>query len=147
MNSPFPICPYCGQQARLFNGLSVYPHRQDLKMLRFWMCKPCDAYVGCHKKGVWVETREGRVTSDGTMPFGRLANAELRKAKQEAHSAIDWVWEYEENKPKSRKAMYRRLADELGIDIHDCHIGAFDVERCREVVRIGQAWAARDFAA
>lgn len=147
MSTPFPICPYCNTQARLFNGLSVYPHRPDLKMLRFWMCKPCDAYVGCHKKGAWVETAQGRVTSDGTLPLGRLANAELRKAKKDAHDALDMWWQCEDNKPKARCAVYKRLADALGISVYDCHIGMFDVDRCDEVLRICDQWAEKELRA
>lgn len=63
-----PTCPYCGKDSVLVNGHVIYPHRPDLLEKKFYWCKPCDAYVGCHP---------------GTAnPLGRLANAELRRANR-----------------------------------------------------------------
>ena len=65
------ICPYCHKPADLVGGQTLFPFRPDLAGKYFWVCTPCDARVGCH--GV------------GTKPMGRLANAQLRLAKTEAH--------------------------------------------------------------
>lgn len=78
-------CDYCGRPARLVGGAEVYPHRPDLSSKRFWLCRPCDAWVGCHPK---AEPRRGGL-GDGTVPLGRLANADLRRAKQRAHAAVE----------------------------------------------------------
>lgn len=111
------ICLYCGKPAALVTGDVVYPHRPDLSEKHFYMCYPCAAYVGCHP---------------GTKkPLGRLANAELRKAKQAAHVAFDPLWR---DRKQKRKAAYTWLAKQLGIHVNDCHIGMFDVEMCRRVV-------------
>ncbi|MBL4765072.1 MAG: hypothetical protein JKX67_07320 [Colwellia sp.] len=64
-----PICPYCNKFSILVTGKEVYPQCKDLSDIQIYQCKPCDAYVGCHG------------TSD--KPLGRLANAELRKAKMQ----------------------------------------------------------------
>lgn len=113
------ICPYCNNPAEKATGAEVYPHRPDLFQKKFWVCKPCDARVGCHK--------------DTYSPLGRLANAELRKAKMLAHAVFDPLWKDGE---MSRNAAYRWLAEQLGIKVKNCHIGGFDLDQCREVVRI-----------
>lgn len=122
-----PRCPYCGGQARLVGGQEIYPQRLDLHALKFWQCAPCDAYVGCHK----MDARVDGVVSDGTIPLGRLANAELRKAKSRAHAAFDPLWK---SRAMTRRQAYAWLADGLGINKSSCHIGMMDVAQCNAVV-------------
>lgn len=110
-------CDYCGKNAPLVTGRQVYPHRPDLYAKKFYKCTPCDAMVGVHP---------------GTIkPLGRLANAELRKAKMAAHAAFDPLWK---NGDRKRGSCYAWLADQLGIRHQDCHIGMFDVDMCKRVV-------------
>jgi hypothetical protein len=116
-------CPYCGALAILVGGDVIYPHRPDLASKKFWQCAPCGAYVGCHEAG------HGQ--GDGTTPLGRLANAELRKAKSAAHAAFDPLWK---SRRMTRKEAYAWLASALKIDPDDAHIGMFDVGQCRAVV-------------
>lgn len=121
-----PICPYCSEPARLVTGAAIYRNRPDLNNLKFWQCQPCDAYVGCHKNG------------DGTNPLGRLANAQLRMWKSNAHAVFDPFWK---NSGRGRRSvMYAKLARELGIEINDCHIGMFDIDTCKRVVHICAKW-------
>lgn len=115
-------CDYCGNPARLVNGSVIYPHRPDLKNLSFWLCEPCSAYVGCHKN-----------SKSKAAPLGRLANAELRKAKNRAHAAFDPLWK---DGNMSRRRAYSWLAKQLGIKEKDCHIGMFDVDMCARVVEV-----------
>ena len=112
------LCDYCGKPAELVTGKQVYPYRVDLHSLVFFRCVPCDARVGTHKR-----TKK---------PLGRLANAELRLAKGRAHAAFDPLWKDGE---MSRHRAYRWLAKQIGIAPDDCHIGMFDLEQCRAVVR------------
>lgn len=119
-------CHYCGQPARLVDGHWVYPHRPDLKSKVFWMCDPCDAWVGCHK----AKKDGGR--GNGTLPLGRLANTRLRKLKQEAHRVFDPLWK---NGPfRNRTSAYRWLSRQLDISYADCHIGLFDDVTCERVI-------------
>lgn len=120
-----PICPYCAAESQLVTGALLYPHRNDLWSLHFWHCAPCDAYVGCHKKGLGH--------GDGTRPLGRLANAELRRAKNQAHAAFDPLWK---NRKIRRRDAYDWLAKQLGLPVDRTHIGDFDVETCLRVVEI-----------
>ena len=110
-------CPYCDRDAELVGGGEIYPHRDDLTHKKFWRCKPCKAWVGCHP--------------DTTKPLGRLANAELRREKQKAHAASDPLWR---SKEMSRTGAYRWLAAQLGIAEANCHIGMMDVLACKAVV-------------
>lgn len=112
-------CPYCQRPARLVLGSVVYPHRKDLQGKRFWACMACDAYVGCHQ--------------GSTTPFGRLANAELRRAKQAAHVAFDALWK---SGKFSRREAYQWLATQLGVTSEECHIGKFDLKQCKRVVAV-----------
>lgn len=118
-----PSCPYCHSLAALVTGADIYPHRPDLQNLRFWRCAPCGAYVGCHKAGNGF--------GDGTRPLGRLANAELRSAKQAAHAAFDPLWK---SGRMGRRAAYAWLAKQLGVPIDRMHIGEMDVADCKRVV-------------
>lgn len=144
------ICTYCHKPAELVGGERIYPHRPDLADKKFWLCAPCDAYVGCHAAGVWVpDMGPDKVTSDGTLPMGRLANAELRAAKRAAHDAFDPTWKtfsvwkrhpaftpdakYDNAR---RKALYRWLAKAMSIPEAQCHIGMFDVEECKRVIEL-----------
>lgn len=126
-------CPYCQKPAALVGGSKIYPLRPDLFDLKFWRCFACRASVGCHKVGAYFWLRGKKVVSDGTIPLGRLANAELRAAKRAAHDALDPLWK---NGHMNRQAAYSWLAHKLGIPPEDCHIGEFDVDRCLEVVAI-----------
>lgn len=120
-----PICPYCNKPAKLVTGAAIYPHRKDLHHLKYWQCEPCGAYVGTHKD------------SKKNAPLGRLANAELRKAKCAAHAAFDPLWK--ERVFESRRAAYKWLAEKLGIESKRCHIGMFDVAMCHAVVKVSLA--------
>lgn len=116
-----PVCPYCNKDAELTTGDYIYPHRKDLAEKSFYVCWPCDAYVGTHK-----DTAPPK-------PLGRLANAELRKAKQAAHAAFDPLWKHGAMK---RGSAYGWLSKSLGIPKHQAHIGMFDVDQCRRVVEL-----------
>lgn len=112
-------CAYCNQPAELVTGREIYPHRPDLYEKNFWQCKDCDAYVGCHGLSA--------------APLGRLANAELRAAKREAHAAFDPLWK---GRSMSRSQAYRWLAGQMGIPFCQCHIGMFNVEQCKQAVGV-----------
>lgn len=119
------ICDYCKKEAELVSGKEIYPHRPDLSGLKFWRCSPCGAWVGCHKRS-------------NAVPLGRLANAELRKAKSAAHAVFDPIWK---SGSSSRKEAYQWLSKQLNIPFKDCHIGMFNIEQCAEVVSVCQKQA------
>lgn len=117
MNIP-PKCPYCGNWSQKVTGEKIYPHRPDLYGKKFYLCEPCDAYVGCH--------------SDGK-PMGRLANLRLRQLKSMAHAVFDPLWK---SKALSRTKAYAWMATRMDLEIHHCHIGHFDEDQCLSVIFI-----------
>jgi hypothetical protein len=114
-------CPYCLGSAVLIDSKEIYGRSYGMA----YQCKPCKAYVGCHR---------------GTeKPLGRLANAELRRYKQRAHKAFDPIWKLNpmagtKRDQPNRKEAYLWLAGKLGIRLKDCHIGMFDVKQCKLVI-------------
>lgn len=116
-----PTCPYCGKRSDLVTGKDVYPRLRRLAGKNFYRCAPCDAHVGCHP--------------GTTVALGRLANAPLRRVKMAVHSVFDLKWRSGHMK---RKEAYGWLAEQLGIDRNDCHIGMMDMEMCKRVVEVCQ---------
>jgi len=118
------ICPYCNRKSELLHSSVFYGAGVDYGYV--WGCKPCGAYVGVHK-------------GDSYEPLGRLANAELRKLKVEAHYWFDGLWKHKIEKDKvprkvARNKGYEWLAGVLGIHRLYCHIGMFDEEQCKKVI-------------
>jgi len=125
------LCPYCKKEATLTSSEAIYGKHFGM----IYLCYPCDAWVGVHK--------------DTDHPLGTLANAELRDWRKWAHKEFDPIWQkrFEEGSktnPRYKKAMarggrYKRLSILMEIPMHQCHIGMFDVDQCKEVVRLCQA--------
>lgn len=114
-----PECPYCRLPATLVTGREVYPHRRGLYELKFWQCTPCDARVGCHP---------------GTnLALGRLANAELRSLRHQAHEAFDPKWK---SGGMTRSAAYAWLAKELAAPNGRVHMGEMNEGECRRVIEV-----------
>lgn len=120
------FCDYCKGRAALLTGSDIYPHRGDLRAKQFYACRPCNAWVGCHP--------------GTTKPLGRLADQHLRRAKMTVHEKLDPLWKSGQAK---RSTVYARLADHLGIRPQECHVGMFDVDRCRSAVAILTSWGGR----
>lgn len=118
-------CPYCFGFAPLVREAKVRPTYKGPGGKQFYHCAPCDAYVGCH---------EGT-----TQPLGRLANAQLRRAKQQAHTAFDPIWR---SGGMSRSQAYEWLAVELRITNEACHIGMFTVPRCERTIALCRKYLA-----
>lgn len=120
-----PVCPYCGEDAEFLESSAVLYGGQNYGPA--WRCAPCSAWVGCHK---------------GTnRPLGRLANAELRKAKRAAHDAFDALWRgkmrrHRGTQKQARAAASAWLAEQIKIEAKDCRIGMMDVVDCRRVVDV-----------
>ena len=103
------LCAYCGNKTILRKTEYGWQYA----------CVPCGAHVGCHK---------GTSTA-----LGRVANAELRFWKSEAHAWFDPIWQ---SGKMTRTKAYLWLADQLRIDGEDCHIGMMDVAMCKWIVQL-----------
>ena len=82
-----------------------------------------------------VQARGQRVYSDGSLPLGTLANAELRALRLRAHALVDPHWR-SNGAPGTRSMVYAWMAAQLAIPVHECHIGLFDEARCHEVIKL-----------
>lgn len=123
------LCNYCGHHSDYVDSSEVY--RRSYGMI--YLCRPCNAWVGVHK--------------NTDKPLGRLANASLREWKKKAHASFDPLWKRKLSKRQkelgldykksyARESGYKWLAEQMGIDGKDCHIGMFDIEQCKKVVQI-----------
>lgn len=108
------ICPYCKGPTEFVNSSVIYGKSYGM----IYICAKCDAYCGVHK--------------GTTNSLGRLANADLRFWKQEAHKYFDMIWRSEN---MNRKELYKLLAEHLQIPEQYCHIGMFSTKTCKEVVQ------------
>lgn len=109
------ICPYCGLESKLIDSQDLYG--TDYGMM--WMCKPCDAYVGCHK---YTE-----------VALGRLANKGLREFKKKAHECFDKIWR---SKIMKRTEAYMWLSEQIGTPPEYTHMGMFGEDTCKLVIAI-----------
>jgi len=112
-------CPYCKKEAKFVTGIYIYPFQLQHKNKNYYICDPCDAYVGCHKG-----TRKA---------LGNLANAELRALRIKVHTAFDPFWR---SKVMTRKQAYIILATKLKIPLAKCHIADFDINKCKKILEI-----------
>lgn len=108
--------PYCGAPTKLIDDSQIYGRSYGAKC---YICKRCDAWVGCHK---------------GTnKALGRVANKNLRRLKHQAHEAFDPIWK-EGYLP--RTAAYEALSIAFKLPMKQTHIGMFDEELCRKTIRL-----------
>ena len=108
-------CNHCGNEAEWVENKEVYGRNYG-QSYTIWLCRPCDAYVGCHKN-----TREAKGQY--------LAKRPLRIARKAAHAFIDPLWQ---NGKYGRGYIYKTLSDAFGYQVH---IGATKTpEECYEII-------------
>ena len=110
-----PRCPYCGAAAVL-----IPSPRPDWAAK--WVCKPCDARVGCHP--------------GTTKALGTLADAPLRDARTAAHDVFDQLWK---EAGLSRRQAYRWLQQATARPEYACHIAWMDAAECHRVQALASA--------
>lgn len=114
------ICPYCKSSTKRVKQDAIYGQRFNDKDVICCVNYPkCDSYVGTHADG---------------RPLGRLADADLRLLKKDAHYYFDKLYN---DKLLKRKEAYKLLAVHLGLPRNYTHIGWFKAETCRMVI----SWA------
>lgn len=120
------ICPYCHKPTVFADSREIYGENTSYGMM--YICRDCQAYVGVHK---------------GTAnALGRLANKTLRVYKQIAHQWFDSIRtdpSILQGYSKKRSSAYKWLAIQMDLPTKYCHIGMFDEDQCKKVIRICQA--------
>lgn len=112
-------CNHCQKEAEWVSNAEVYG-RPYGKSHMIWLCRDCDAYVGCHNN-----TME---------PKGKyLAKKDLRDARKRAHAVIDPLWQ---SKKYKRGTVYARIGDAFGKQMH---VGDTEtVQECEDIIKTAQ---------
>ena len=134
------MCPYCGGPTRFVSSKQIYDDAGWYTPRNYYICFPlgesfptclrCDAQVGCHQ--------------GSTVALGRLADAELRSLKNEAHAWFDPKWQKFERRHRTEKHVARNqlyiwLSREMQLPFHETHIGMFNADQCRQAIAICKA--------
>lgn len=106
-------CPFCGNPAKWVENKEIYGRNYG-KSYMCWLCKPCDAYVGCHQ--------------NSKKPLGTMANRETREWRKKAHAIFDPLWK---SGKMGRREAYEFISKKLGREVH---IAWSNVEQCKEII-------------
>jgi len=123
------ICPYCKNPADFRYDSKMIYHGKDYGPI--YICFHCDAYIGC-KKGTYI-------------PFGRLANAELRLWRKKFSEVFDPKWTsprmslLKEYGSTVKAKAYFRLSRILKIPYQQCHLGNFNVQIIKKAIDLIEA--------
>ena len=117
--SAAPRCPYCGKPAKLISAAGILPPQS--KVSKVYACgdyPECDVYVCVHP---------------GTdVAMGTLADAKLRRLRQEAHRCFDRLYK---DGLMSKTDAYAWLADRTWLPRQQAHIGCFGEYHCQLVIQ------------
>lgn len=114
-------CNLCGGPVAYVSNAVVYGREYGSGWC--YLCKSCGARVGTHRP----RPKEA---------LGLLANAQMRKGKMMCHNLFDALWKGKNKASKKRGDLYCWLADQMEIDIADCHFGYFNLEQLRLAYKI-----------
>jgi len=92
-----------------------------------YCCTSCGAYVGTHEP-------------QPKKAYGILGNEEMRRWKIKCHALFDACWKGKKQSGKLRDQLYRKLADQMEIPMHECHFGYFDMAQLKQAYDILKEW-------
>lgn len=115
------ICNYCNKEAEWVSNEVIYGKRYG-KSYMMWLCRPCEAWVGCH--------------CNTEKPLGTLAKLELRNLRRKAkelfiEKKLSGKWG--RNYAQKEKA-YKWLRKTMKLSSDEAHFGMFDETRCRYII-------------
>lgn len=102
-------------EARLTDGVEIYPHRPDLSDLPFWKCDTCGNYTGCHHK-----------TTNRTAPLGCIPSPQIKTLRILIHGVLDPIWK---SGRMTRIAAYAAISERVGWRYHTAKIRTVDEAR------------------
>ena len=115
------ICRYCGSPVVYTSNAEIYG--KEYGTGKCYLCRNCRAFVGVHP---------------GTdTPLGTLANEELREWRKEAHFWFDRIWK-KPTRITTRYNAYGYLAKKMGLPRGETHIGMFEIEQCKKVIKFSK---------
>ncbi len=110
-------CPECG--AEMVLRMSKRFSHKNGEARRFYGCTrwpECNGTHGAHPDG---------------RPLGIPADAETKRMRQLAHSALDNAYK---DTPRPRR--YKKLQELMGLSEEDAHIAKFDIGQCKKLIAI-----------
>ncbi len=114
-------CNICGGEVEYISNDKIYG--RPFGSGYCYRCRKCGARVGTHRPR----------PKDA---LGLLANEEMREMKMKCHSIFDSHW----HTKKQRKKCYKKLAEEMGIAVSNCHFGYFDIAQLNKAYEIIKGW-------
>ena len=108
-------CPYCKKEAEWVENKMIYGRNYG-KSYMCWLCKPCDAYVGCH--------------NNTQKALGTMADKETRKYRKMVHDKTDPLWI---SGKTSRKQLYNKISLIIGKEFH---AGSCSIEDCKKILSL-----------
>jgi len=120
------ICPYCKKEARWCENKEIYGKNYGVSYM-CWLCKDCDAYVGCHQN-----TKK---------PLGSMANQNLRDLRVECHQMFDRLWK---DGKMTRDQAYRWMQRNMKLPEERAHIGELRESGCKWLIKILRRKIQRD---
>lgn len=123
-------CQMCGAERRnieLVGELAIYGKKYSEQDKKYWRCKKCKSYVGCHH--------------ERNKPYGILSDELTRFYKGQVHALFDPIWQYyiftkKFKKYEARNKAYEWLGKQMNLNKEYCHIGFFTVEMSKEAIFI-----------
>jgi hypothetical protein len=115
-------CVYCLGYCDFVDSIEIYKHTSY--GMAYW-CKSCNVWVGTHR--------------GNDQALGTVASKPLRELRNLCHQKFDPLCEAKMRsaglKKKGAKAAgYKWLAEILGINVIECHIGFFNIAKCKIVI-------------
>lgn len=117
-------CNLCGGQVIYTSNAIIYG--REYGSGKCYYCTNCHAYVGTHVP----RPKES---------LGILADANMRNQKIKCHAIFDELWKHEDTgkkRHKKRVEAYKWLAEQMNIDVSDCHFGYFSLDQLNEAYDI-----------
>lgn len=117
-------CNICGGKVIYTTNARIYG--KEYGSGKMYYCTKCHAHVGTHKP----RPKEA---------LGLLADAEMRKLKEECHELFDKKWKDKSTSKQRHNARYWAyvdLANKMGISVEECHFGWFDKEELLKALSI-----------
>lgn len=122
----FPTkCNICGGDVIYTTNDNIYGKKYGSGYCYY--CTNCGAYVGTHKPYP-------------KKALGLLANSEMRKWKIICHDLFDSMWKGKAGQKRIRAQLYKKLANELGISVSECHFGWFDLPMLKRAYDLLISW-------
>lgn len=110
-------CNYCNGECEWVSNKEVYGKKYG-KSHMIWLCRDCDAYVGCH--------------NNSKNPMGTLANRKLRQLRKDAKNLF--ISKCLNGNRQYNYDRYCEIASLLNKKMSKTHFAMFNEEDCQKII-------------